>query len=348
MNILVSGGCGFIGSTLIKHLLNNSDHQIGNIDKLAYAGSTRNLEAVLAHPRLHFFQQDICDRTAMTKVFAEFKPDLIFNLAGESYVDRSIDVPEQSIETNILGVLNLLQVSRTYLSAQGDELRKNFKFIQVSTDEVFGDLDMQAPAWCEDSAYKPGSPYSASKAGANHLVSAWHRTYGVPGIITHASNNYGPFQLPEKLVPRMILKALRAEPLTLYGDGQQIRNWLHVDDHVRGLCLVMEKGKPGESYNIGGNCELSNLQVLQHICDILEQKYSKHLSTKNSLQSNIVFVKDRPGHDLRCSLNSSRIERELGWKVQIPFEQGLEATIGWYVNHQDWCQEVLVRLKKQT
>ncbi len=343
MNIIVTGGCGFIGSHLIKQLLKIHEHcSIANIDKLAYSANLKNLEEFNNDERLSFFQADICDEGAIREIFHNFKPNVIFNLAAESHVDRSIDSPVQSVNTNFLGTLNLLERAREYIS---NTREPNFRFIQVSTDEVFGDLNTTDPAWTESSPYIPSSPYSASKAGANHLVQAWHRTYQLPCIITHASNNYGAFQLTEKLIPLMCMKAINNQPLPVYGDGSQIRDWIHVEDHARALDMVMCKGQIGHTYNIGGNQEISNITLVTQLLEVIKD-YQKIKGFEPS-KSKISFVNDRPGHDFRYSLNSRKIKNELGWSPQLNFDQGLKNTIQWYFDHRSWYIEKSEHLQRQ-
>ena len=335
--IVVTGGYGFIGSALIRLLLSETDHEVLNIDKLTYAANLASIPAADSNPKYRFVRADIADAQAMRTVFEEFKPDAVMHLAAESHVDRSIDGPREFIATNIGGTFTLLQEALRYWRGLPADRAERFRFLHVSTDEVFGSLGPTG-AFTEDSPYSPNSPYSASKAASDHLVRAWHHTYGLPALITNCSNNYGPYQFPEKLIPHMIIKTLAEEPLPVYGDGQNIRDWLFVDDHARALLLVMERGIAGETYNIGGKNERTNLQIVEAICDRLDQALPPGNEPRRRL---IAFVTDRPGHDRRYAIDASKVESELGWRAQKTFETGIEETVRWYLNNRAWWQAVL-------
>lgn len=338
MNILVTGGAGFIGSAVIRHLINETEHHVLNVDKLTYAGNLESLISVSDHPRYQFTQTDICDHVSLTRLFLEFQPDIVMHLAAESHVDRSIDRPAEFINTNIVGTYTLLEVARKYWQNLSTIKKSRFKFHHISTDEVYGDLEGTTDLFTETTPYLPSSPYSASKASSDHLVRAWHRTYGLPVVITNCSNNYGPYHFPEKLIPLMILNALDGKSLPVYGNGQQIRDWLFVEDHARALYQVATEGIVGETYNIGGHNEKQNIEVVKAICKILDElKPRLEGKTYTSL---ITFVNDRPGHDLRYAIDASKIERELGWKPQESFETGIRKTVQWYLNNLEWCQRV--------
>lgn len=338
MNILVTGGAGFIGSAVIRHLINETEHHVLNVDKLTYAGNLESLISVSDHPRYQFTQTDICDHVSLTRLFLEFQPDIVMHLAAESHVDRSIDGPAEFINTNIVGTYTLLEVARKYWQNLSTIKKSRFKFHHISTDEVYGDLEGTTDLFTETTPYLPSSPYSASKASSDHLVRAWHRTYGLPVVITNCSNNYGPYHFPEKLIPLMILNALDGKLLPVYGNGQQIRDWLFVEDHARALYQVATEGIVGETYNIGGHNEKQNIEVVKTICKILDElKPRLEGKTYTSL---ITFVNDRPGHDLRYAIDASKIERELGWKPQESFETGIRKTVQWYLNNLEWCQRV--------
>lgn len=346
--ILVTGGAGFIGSAVVRHLIENTASEVANLDKLTYAGNLESLASVADSPRYHFYQVDICDGAALDAVLAKFKPTAVMHLAAESHVDRSIDGPADFIQTNIVGTYSLLEASRRYWSGMTEEQKAAFRFHHISTDEVYGDLDGTDDLFTETTPYAPSSPYSASKASSDHLVHAWHRTYGLPVLITNCSNNYGPFHFPEKLIPHVILNALAGKPLPVYGDGSQIRDWLYVEDHARALVEVVSKGKVGETYNIGGHNEKRNLEVVETICDLLDELVpgadDRGARTGRPLRSYrelITFVKDRPGHDRRYAINASKIERELGWLPQETFESGIRKTVQWYLDNRDWWQRVL-------
>jgi dTDP-glucose 4,6-dehydratase len=338
-SIIITGGAGFIGSALIRYLINETQHQVINVDKLTYAGNLESLAAIADSSRYHFVQADVCDQQAMDKVFSDFQPDVIMHLAAESHVDRSIDGPAEFIQTNIVGTFTLLNTARSYWETLPDERKSAFRFHHISTDEVYGDLN-ETDLFTEDTPYAPSSPYSASKASSDHLVRAWHRTYGLPVLITNCSNNYGPYHFPEKLVPLVILNALEGKPLPVYGNGQQIRDWLYVEDHARALYKVVTEGVVGETYNIGGFNEKANIDVVRGICDLLQELVPEKGNQVNHYRDLITFVTDRPGHDVRYAIDARKIERELGWTPQETFETGLRKTVRWYLENQAWCQHV--------
>ena len=337
-NILVTGGAGFIGSAVIRYLINETNSNVLNIDKLTYAGNLESLETVSNNPRYQFLHADICDKSAMTKAFQDFQPNIVMHLAAESHVDRSIDGPMDFIQTNIIGTYNLLEVARNYWQNLAEDKKSSFKFHHISTDEVYGDLEGTEDLFTEATSYSPSSPYSASKASSDHLVRAWHRTYGLPIVITNCSNNYGPYHFPEKLIPLVILNALDGKPLPVYGDGKQIRDWLYVEDHARALYLVATTAKVGETYNIGGHNEKQNIDVVKTICTILDN--IKPRTDGQSYTQQITFVKDRPGHDLRYAIDASKIQQELNWQPQETFESGIRKTVEWYLSNQDWVNHV--------
>ena len=346
LKILVTGGAGFIGSAVIRHILSNTADEVVNVDKLTYAGNLSSLEDVLPSPRYHFCQVDICDMPALNAIFEEHQPDGVMHLAAESHVDRSIEGPGDFIQTNIVGTYSLLEAARQYWQALEGDKKARFRFHHISTDEVFGDLDGPEGLFTEDTAYDPSSPYSASKAGSDHLVRAWQRTYGLPVVLTNCSNNYGPCHFPEKLIPHIVLNALQGKPLPVYGDGAQIRDWLYVDDHARALHLVFSEGKNGETYNIGGHNEKKNIDVVKAICEILEElapssRHSREGGNSAGFASLIQFVTDRPGHDQRYAIDASKIARELGWTPQESFETGIRKTVQWYLDKPHWWQAVL-------
>jgi dTDP-glucose 4,6-dehydratase len=338
MKIIVTGGAGFIGSAVILHLIQQSDHTVINLDKLTYAGNLESLREVGSSPRYNFEQVDICDPLAVQRVLREHQPDIIMHLAAESHVDRSIDGPAEFIRTNIVGTYTLLEAARNYWKDLSEDTP--FRFHHISTDEVYGDLGDSTDLFTESTPYAPSSPYSASKASADHLVRAWHRTYGLPAVITNCSNNYGPYQFPEKLIPLTILNALEGRPLPIYGKGDQIRDWLYVEDHARALCLVATEGRVGETYNIGGHAEKQNLEVVQTICELLEELAPNKPEGIKHYRDLITFVRDRPGHDRRYAIDASKIQAELGWAPAETFETGLRKTVEWYLGNRTWCERV--------
>lgn len=339
MKILVTGGAGFIGSAVIRHIIQNTNNQVLNIDKLTYAGNLESLTEIDQHSNYEFKQIDICDTEQITAAIDAFQPHAIMHLAAESHVDRSIDGPAAFIQTNIVGTYTLLEAARKYWMGLDAEAQQNFRFHHISTDEVYGDLEGTTDLFTETTSYAPSSPYSASKASSDHLVRAWHRTYGLPVIVTNCSNNYGPYHFPEKLIPLVILNALDAKPLPVYGNGQQIRDWLFVEDHARALYKVVTEGVVGETYNIGGHNEKQNIEVVKTICKILDEL--KPQANGQTYESLITFVKDRPGHDLRYAIDATKIQNELGWTPTETFETGIRKTVQWYLNNLDWCHRVL-------
>lgn len=338
MKILVTGGAGFIGSAVIRHIIQNTNNQVLNIDKLTYAGNLESLKEIDQHPNYQFKQIDICDTEQITAAIDAFQPHAIMHLAAESHVDRSIDGPAAFIQTNIVGTYTLLEAARKYWIGLDAEAQQNFRFHHISTDEVYGDLEGTTDLFIETTSYAPSSPYSASKASSDHLVRAWHRTYGLPVIVTNCSNNYGPYHFPEKLIPLVILNALDAKPLPVYGNGQQIRDWLFVEDHARALYKVVTEGVVGETYNIGGHNEKQNIDVVKTICKILDEL--KPQANGQTYETLITFVKDRPGHDLRYAIDATKIQNELGWTPTETFETGIRKTVQWYLNNLDWCHRV--------
>lgn len=338
MKILVTGGAGFIGSAVIRNIIKNTQDEVLNIDKLTYAGNRESLSEIDTNPRYHFQQVDICDGEQLTEIFKYFKPDAVMHLAAESHVDRSIDGPAEFITTNIVGTYTLLEVARKYWLQLNEEKRASFKFHHISTDEVYGDLEGTTDLFTETTSYAPSSPYSASKASSDHLVRAWHRTYGLPTVVTNCSNNYGPYHFPEKLIPLVILNALDGKALPIYGKGDQIRDWLYVEDHAKALYKVVTEGKVGETYNIGGHNEKQNIEVVKTICKILDEL--KPQDNNQPYETLITFVKDRPGHDLRYAIDASKIAEDLGWKPEETFETGIRKTVEWYLNNLEWCRRV--------
>lgn len=340
MKILVTGGAGFIGSAVIRYLIEQTDHQVLNVDKLTYAGNLQSLQAVADSPRYQFSHTDIGNADAIAKIFEDFCPDAVMHLAAESHVDRSISGAKVFVDTNVVGTFVLLEASRTYYETLTDDRKARFRFHHISTDEVFGDLAQSGALFCEDTAYAPSSPYAATKASSDHLVRAWGRTYGLPIVISNCSNNYGPYQFPEKLIPLVILNAINGKPLPIYGDGCQIRDWLYVDDHAQALYLVLTQAKIGESYNIGGHNELKNIEVVHKICAILEELRPNKPTNIAHYKDLITFVADRKGHDVRYAIDASKIKNQLGWQPQETFETGLRKTITWYLNNEDWVNNV--------
>lgn len=335
--ILVTGGAGFIGSNFVLDWIAAEGTPVVNLDKLTYAGNPANLASLKGDSRYVFAQGDICDRTLVASLLQKHQPQAIVHFAAESHVDRSIHGPGEFVQTNVVGTFSLLEEARAYWGALAEPAKSRFRFLHVSTDEVYGSLGMDDPAFSEITPYAPNSPYAASKAASDHLVRAYHHTYGMPVITTNCSNNYGPLQFPEKLIPLMILNALNGKPLPVYGDGKNVRDWLHVSDHCSGIRAALAKGKPGETYNIGGNSEKTNLEVVHAVCAILDELHSGGAPHAKL----ITYVKDRPGHDQRYAINAEKIRRELGWEPQERFEKGLRKTVEWYLMHGDWIQNVV-------
>jgi dTDP-glucose 4,6-dehydratase len=337
MRILVTGGAGFIGSALARHLIGHTGHEVLVVDKLTYAGNLASLDSVRHHPRYHFSRTDICDQAAITELFTDFSPDAVMHLAAESHVDRSIDAPGEFISTNIIGTYVLLEASLTHWRQQSTR-RKDFRFLHVSTDEVYGALTDEGQ-FTEETAYDPRSPYSATKAASDHLVRAWHHTFGLPILLTNCSNNYGPHQFPEKLIPMTIIKGLAGEPMPVYGRGLEVRDWLFVEDHARALTLVLENGRIGQTYAIGGDAERSNIAVVRSICDAMDSLVPfRDVSSYHEL---ISLVPDRPGHDFRYAINFTKLNTELGWSPERLFEQGLLSTVQWYIKNRAWWEPLL-------
>lgn len=340
MKLLVTGGAGFIGSAVVRHIIYNTDNSVLNIDKLTYAGNLESLVLVANNPRYQFSQTDICDRAALDRLFETFQPDAVMHLAAESHVDRSITGPAAFIETNIIGTYQLLEATRQYWNGLDEDKKRAFRFHHISTDEVYGDLEGTKDLFLETTPYAPSSPYSASKASSDHLVRAWHRTYGLPVVLTNCSNNYGPYHFPEKLIPLVILNALAGKPLPVYGNGAQIRDWLYVEDHARALYQVVTEAQVGETYNIGGHNEQKNIDVVKSICALLEEFVPNKPEGVANYQDLITYVKDRPGHDLRYAIDASKIKQDLDWVPLETFETGLRKTVEWYLANQEWVKRV--------
>lgn len=338
---MVTGGAGFIGSAVCRHIIQNTDDQVINVDKLTYAGNLYSLTSVDTNERYSFVQADICDAMAMQKIFTEYQPDAVMHLAAESHVDRSIDGPGAFIHTNIVGTYNLLEAARNYWVMLPADRKSSFIFHHISTDEVYGDLHDTDDLFTESTPYAPSSPYSASKASSDHLVRAWKRTFDLPTVITNCSNNYGPYHFPEKLIPLVILNALAGRPLPVYGEGKQVRDWLYVEDHAKALYKVVTEGLAGETYNIGGHNEKTNIGVVRAICNLLEQLAPVKPKGVVHYADLITYVDDRPGHDHRYAIDASKIERELGWKPEQTFDTGLRRTVEWFLQNTDWCQSVM-------
>ncbi|VUS83742.1 dTDP-glucose 4,6-dehydratase 2 [Klebsiella huaxiensis] len=340
MKVIVTGGAGFIGSAVVRHIISETKDEVIVVDSLTYAGNLESLMAVANSPRFIFEKVNICDRSELERVFNEHKPDAVMHLAAESHVDRSIDGPADFIETNIIGTYTMLEAARSYWNQLDESMRQNFRFHHISTDEVYGDLHGTDDLFSETTSYAPSSPYSASKASSDHLVRAWLRTYGFPTIVTNCSNNYGPFHFPEKLIPLIILNALEGKNLPVYGDGGQIRDWLYVEDHARALYKVVTEGVVGETYNIGGHNERKNIDVVKTICQLLEELVPKKPAGVKQYSDLITYVKDRPGHDIRYAINADKIYRELGWKPQETFDSGIRKTVEWYLANEVWWSRV--------
>jgi len=339
MKIFITGGAGFIGSALIRYLIAETGHQIINIDKLTYAGNLASLEPVTDNPHYHFERVDVCDAPAIRQLFSQYQPDMVLHLAAESHVDRSIDGPLDFIQTNVVGTAVLLEAARSYWQSQPKNQKNSFRFHHISTDEVYGSLGSDG-LFHETTAYDPSSPYSASKAASDHLVRAWHRTYGLPVVLTNCSNNYGPYQFPEKLIPLIILNALEGKPLPVYGKGDQIRDWLYVEDHAKALWQVATQGQPGETYNIGGHNEKTNLEVIHAVCTILDELVPNHPDGITAYSQLVTHVTDRPGHDQRYAINADKIKQNLGWHPEETFETGIRKTVAWYLNNRNWCRHI--------
>ena len=340
MNILITGGAGFIGSAIIRHIINNTDHSVVNVDKLTYAGNLESLTSIENDARYAFEQVDICNANEIRRVFNEHKPDVVMHLAAESHVDRSIDGPGEFIQTNIVGTYVLLEEARDYWGGLESGKKEGFRFHHVSTDEVYGDLEGTDDLFTEETSYAPSSPYSAAKASSDHLVRAWQRTFKFPTLITNCSNNYGPYQFPEKLIPLIILNALEGKGLPIYGDGKQIRDWLYVDDHARALLHVALTGEIGETYNIGGHNELQNIEVVKTVCSILDELVPSKLDGVDQYEQLITYVGDRAGHDVRYAIDATKIDKELGWAPDETFATGIRKTVQWYLDNNIWCDRV--------
>ncbi|AKE12572.1 MULTISPECIES: dTDP-glucose 4,6-dehydratase [Serratia] len=338
--ILVTGGAGFIGSAVVRHIIEATQDSVVVVDKLTYAGNLESLAVIADSERYAFEQVDICDRVALDRVFAQYQPDVVMHLAAESHVDRSIDGPAAFIETNVVGTYTLLEAARHYWQPLEADKKQSFRFHHISTDEVYGDLHGTDDLFTETTPYSPSSPYSASKASSDHLVRAWLRTYGLPTLVTNCSNNYGPYHFPEKLIPLVILNAVAGKPLPVYGNGAQVRDWLYVEDHARALYQVVTEGVVGETYNIGGHNERKNIEVVHTICDLLEELAPNKPQGVEKYRDLITYVKDRPGHDMRYAIDAGKIDRELGWHPQETFESGIRKTVSWYLNNETWWRRV--------
>lgn len=340
MKILVTGGAGFIGSAVVRHIIQNTEHHVLNVDKLTYAGNLESLANVTHHSRYQFSKTDICDRASLDNLFQSFQPDAVMHLAAESHVDRSITGSAAFIETNIIGTYNLLEATRQYWNTLIEEKKQSFRFHHISTDEVYGDLEGTKDLFTETTSYAPSSPYSASKASSDHLVRAWYRTYGLPVVLTNCSNNYGPYHFPEKLIPLIILNALKGNALPVYGNGQQVRDWLYVEDHARALYKVVTEAKVGETYNIGGHNEQKNIDVVKAICTLLEELAPNKPQSIKRYEDLITYVTDRPGHDLRYAIDATKIEKDLSWRPLESFESGLRKTVEWYLANEQWIEHI--------
>lgn len=349
MKILITGGAGFVGSAVTRYIISRTQHSVINVDKLTYAGNLESLTSVSESPRYSFEQVDICNRAELNRVFLQHQPDAVMHLAAESHVDRSIDGPAAFIETNIIGTYQLLEVTREYWKGLDDKGKSIFRFHHISTDEVYGNLDEAEDLFTETTPYAPNSPYSASKASADHQVRAWHKTYGLPTLTTNCSNNYGPYHFPEKLIPLTILNAIEGKPLPIYGNGQQIRDWLYIDDHVAALYKVLTQGRVGQTYNIGGNCQKQNIEVVNIICEILDELLppgTNNLALKSYAEL-ITFVQDRPGHDVRYAIDIYKIEQELDWRPIDTFATGIRKTIDWFLENIEWVQRTQFNYQRQ-
>lgn len=340
MKIFVTGGAGFIGSAMVRYLIKESEATVVNIDKLTYAGNLESLTEVVHHPRHIFEQIDICDSRRLEELFSRHTPNAVVHLAAETHVDRSIDAPDVFIQTNVIGTARLLEAAHNFWAGLKGDAANEFRFLHISTDEVFGELRETDPAFDEETAYAPSSPYAASKAAGDHFVRAWHRTYGLPTLITNCSNNYGPYQFPEKLIPLMILNALEGRPLPVFGRGDNVRDWVYVEDHVQALYTVLTRGRPGETYNVSGQNQSTNIEVVRLLCALLDERAQKHPEGINRYDELISFVADRPGHDRRYALNTDKISTELGWMPKESFESGLAKTVEWYIENLEWCRLV--------